>query len=99
MPKTKFGKWAVWCMGSFFIFLIIGNIFVASGQEGGETFTDNLAIAIPMSLALLSGILAFIFGLISIIKSKERSVVVFIITGIGLLITFFALGEFFGPDH
>ncbi len=98
MPKTKLGKWAMWCMGLFFVFFIIGNIVVATGQEGGDTFFDNLAISIPMSLALLSGIVAFVLGAISIVKSKERSVAVYIVSGIGLLILIIALGELISPE-
>lgn len=98
MPKTKFGKWSLVCIGSFIVFLLIGQAMVASGQEGGETFTDNLLISVPMSLALLSGVLAFAFGLYSIIKQKERSPMVFIAAAIGFLILVFAVGELLGPE-
>ncbi|MBI5037673.1 MAG: hypothetical protein HZC01_03160 [Candidatus Kerfeldbacteria bacterium] len=99
MPKTKLGKWSAWCLAFFVIFFAIAQIIVASGQEGGETFFDNLYISIPMTLVWLSGVFAFIFGSISITKSKERSVLVFIATGIGFLMLVFILGEIFGPDH
>lgn len=99
MPKSKLGKWSVGCLGLFVLFLLIGNIVVASGQEGGETFVDNLYISIPMTLAGLSGIAAFVTGLVSIIKSRERSPLVYVATVIGLLLIIFLAGELFGPDH
>jgi len=99
MPKTKLGKWSLACLGLFFVFLILARLIVASGQEGGETFFSNLYISIPMLLAGLSGALAFFLGVIGIIKSKERSPLVFIAALIGLLILGFAAGELLGPAH
>ena len=99
MPKTKLGKWSVLCLGLFFVFFILAQIIVASGQEGGETFFSNLYISIPMTLTALSGVLAFFLGIIGIIKSKERSPLVFIAALIGLLILGFAAGELLGPAH
>ena len=74
-------------------------MFVVSvlGQEGGETFFDNLWISIPMLGAGASAIAAFIAGIIAIIKNKERSVLVFISSLVGLLVLFFVLGEVFSP--
>lgn len=99
MPKTTLGKCSIGCLGFFFGFLLVGRAMVAFGQEGGETFFDNLFISIPMALAGVSGVLAFVLGLISIIKSKERSRLVYATTLIGLLILGFAVGELFGPEH
>ena len=98
MPKTKLGKWSVRFLGLFVVFFVIAQIIVSTGQQGGETFFDNLYISIPMSLTLLSGVLAFVFGLISIIKSKERSILVIIATLIGLLVLIFIAGELFGSE-
>lgn len=99
MPKTKLGKWSVWCAGLFFVFLLIGILVVATGQVGGDNIFDNLYISIPMLLAGLAGVLAFGFGLISIIKSKERSPLAILSTVIGFLIIFFIAGELLGPAH
>lgn len=99
MPKTKLGKWSVWCLGLLILFFIIVQIIIGSGQRGGDTFFDNLYISIPVALFALSGIFAFVFGLSSIIKNKERSPLVFIATIFGLLILAFIAGEFIGPAH
>jgi hypothetical protein len=53
-----------------------------------------MAAMIP---AVICGIAALITGLISIIKNKERSLLVFLAVAIGLLILFFMLGEFLVP--
>jgi hypothetical protein len=68
-----------------------------SGQRGGEKFFGNLALTIPILLAGISGVSAFVTGIISIIKSKERSVLVFLTTTIGFFVLVFWLGEFLFP--
>jgi len=97
MPKTKAGKWSVGLIIVFFVLFGVFQLLVASGQRGGATFFYNLVLTIPIFLAGISGIFAFIIGLISIIKSKERSVLVFIATAIGLFVLIFVLGEFLVP--
>ena len=59
-----------------------------------DTFFSNLAKAIPDRLMLLAGISgtsAFFTGIIGIIKSKDRSVIVFIATIIGFIVGFLYL--------
>jgi len=100
MPKTALGKWSVGLIvGSPLFFLLAMLILLWSGQrsEDIETFFSNLAIAIPMLLAGICGISAFFTGIIGIIKSKERSVIVFISTFIGFFVLFLLLGEVLVP--
>ena len=99
MPKTKFGKWSLVCIGLFFFFFLFVQVLRAFGQEAGDTFFNNPLFSIPALLTLVSGVLAFVFGLYSIIKQKERSTLVFIAAFIGLLILAFTAGELFGPAH
>jgi hypothetical protein len=97
LPVTTPGKWAVGLVISFFVFLIIGILVVVLGhQTGGDTFFDNLYISIPMILSGISGIAAFFAGIAGILIRKERSIIVFLCTGIGLLVIIFVLGEFLG---
>ena len=59
-----------------------------------DTFFSNLANTIPNTLMLLAGISgasAFFTGIIGIIKSKDRSVIVVITTIIGFLLGFLFL--------
>lgn len=93
MPKTKLGWWSVGLFGFTVLCFIFTNIVVSLGQTGGEKFQDNLLISIPMLLLAISGVLSFTVGLLGIIKSQERSVLVYIITFLGFLLTLLIIGE------
>jgi hypothetical protein len=84
----------MWLVAGLIVFYVIAMRVVASGQSGGETFFDNLAISIPMALAGLCGVAAFFTGIIGIIRDKERAVLVFLTTLIGLFVLVFIIGEF-----
>jgi len=71
MPRTNLGRWSAWLLAAFFLLFIIFNILVASGQTGGDTFSDNLYLSIPAVIAAFCAISAFITGIISIIWEKE----------------------------
>jgi hypothetical protein len=99
MPGTTLGKWSVGLVLALIFFLVLSIIIVTLGhQTGGNTFTDNLYISIPMALAGSSGLAALVTGFISILKYKERGFLVFITTGIGILVLIFLLGEFLVPQ-
>lgn len=99
LPKTKLGKLATWLIVAFFCIILFVNLVLISyfGFEGGETFSDGLAIGIPVILAGICGICAFVLGLMSILKSRERSILVYLATVIGFLILIFMLVEFTFP--
>lgn len=97
MPKTYLGKWSVGFIIIFFLLFATLQLLVASGQRGGATFFSNLLLAIPGLLMGISGVCAFFLGIVGIIKSKERSVLVFISTAIGFFILTFWLGEILFP--
>lgn len=95
VSKTRLGKWSVRFVVTFILLLATG-IFVASrqGPRADQTFLDNPVLFIPMLSAGVAGILAFFCGIISIIRYKERSLLVIIATVIGFLVLDFVLGEF-----
>jgi len=97
MPKTKIGKLSVGLIGAFIILLILFYILVATGQRGGETFFSNQALAVPILLAGLCGIVAFVTGLIAIIKQRERAVLVYLAVVIGALVTLWTAAEIMFP--
>jgi hypothetical protein len=97
LPKTTPGKWSAGLTAGLIVFFLIARLIVASGQQGGETFFDTPAISIPMALAATCGVAAFIVGLAGIIRNKERSILVFITTLIGLFVLIFIIGEFASP--
>ncbi len=97
MPKTTLGKWSVALIFAFIVFLISFQLIAASGQRGGETFFSNLALAVPILIAGISGVSAFVTGLVGVIRSRERSIIVYLATVIGLLVLLFGLGEIIFP--
>ena len=97
IPKTHLGQWSIWLITVFIVLFIVFQILVASGQRGGATFFSNLALSIPMLIAVITGILAFFTGIIGIIKNKERSVLVFSSTIIGFFILVFVSAEILFP--
>ena len=97
MPKTPQGKWSVRLTLLFFLLLGVFYLFVSSGQRGGDTIFSNLYLAIPMLCAASSSILSSITGSVAIFKHKERSPLVFISTGLGLVVLLFILAEISFP--
>ena len=97
IPKTYLGKWSVYLIISFFVFLGLFFVFVNLGERGGETFFSNLKLTIPMLIAGISGVGSFFTGVISVFKNKEKSVLVFISTLIGLFVLWFVSAEVLFP--
>jgi len=96
-PKTKLGRCSAWLIVAFAIFFGSLQALIASGQRGGDTFFSNLVLAIPGLLAVASGIAAFVTGLISITKRKERAVAVYLAVAIGFVVLTFVIGEIAFP--
>jgi hypothetical protein len=97
LPKTPLGKWSTGFIVAFVLLFVAFLLLVASGQRGGETFFSNLVLTIPMLLAGTSGVFAFLTGLISVIRNRERSILVFLAMLIGLFVLLFGLGEIIFP--
>ena len=97
LPATTVG-WA--CLASFavgvlgFVTMVVS---VGSGQEGGETFTDNWWISGPAVVAALGLVSALATGVFAIVARRERAVPVFLATTIGAIVTLFLVGEFLAP--
>lgn len=70
------------------------NLLVALGQEGPDI---NYFLLVPATIGGVFSMLSLVFGLVGIIGQRERSVLVFIATLIGLLIMVFSLGEVIFP--
>lgn len=99
MPKTILGKWSLGLIAAFIILFGLGQLEVAMGQTGGETFFDNPLLSLTMLGAVLTAVAAFVVGLVAVIKQRERSWLVYLAMLIGAWILTFALGEFLGPEH
>ena len=97
-PKTNLGKWSAWLIVAFAVSMASFGILLASGQRGGDTFFSNPIIGIPILIAAASGIAAFITGLISIVRRKERSISVYVAVAFGLIVWIVALAQIISPS-
>jgi len=96
-PTTYLGKRAAWLIFAFAVSLASFGILVASGQRGGDTFFSNPILTVPILFAATSGIAAFVTGLISIVRRKERAISVYVAVAFGLIVLVFVLGEIIFP--
>jgi len=84
-------------MVAFIVFFGLFYLFVASGQRGGATFFSNLWLTVPILLAAISGVSAFFTGITGVIKSRERSILVYLAMLIGLIVLLYCLAEIVFP--
>lgn len=96
-PQTYLGKWSAKLIAIFTLFITTFYGIVALGYRGGDTFFSQPALTIPILIAAICGVTAFLTGLLSIVKNKERSSLVILSTLIGLFVLIFILGEILTP--
>lgn len=93
-PKTKLGSLSVVLFVILVVlvayFFIMVNVFE---QRGGDTFFSNLNLTIPMLAAWASGLASLVLGIIAVIKSKSRSILVFVVIVITFLTTLYGVME------
>ena len=70
---------------------------IAAGERGGEGFFSNLWLALPSLGAGLSGVLAGATAGVAIVLRGERSVVVFLVLVVGLIVALFLVAETVTP--
>ena len=94
-PQTKYGKWSIWLNAFFLITISISIILV--NVLGVLSYNDHWwDVTVP--IVFFASIVAFILGIIAIIK-RERSVLVYMSVIIGLLaILFIPLHSLFIND-
>ena len=83
LPKTSLGRWSVGLAAAFVL------LFAVMTLEGGSEVGPGPVLLIIAAAFGISGIGSFVTGLINMIKSKERSILVFLAVVVG----FFALIE------
>ena len=90
LPKTPLGRWSVWlllaCVLLFVILVVLGAF---TGVADSPLVADIFG---PVGLLLGAG--SFIVGLLSIIKSKERSILVFLVVIVVFLVLLMEFLEF-----
>jgi hypothetical protein len=79
LPKRLLGWWSVGLAVAWILFFVLSEVILGPGPD------YNMALAYALTIVVAGiGAAAFVTGLISIIKSKERSILVFLTTAIGL---------------
>ena len=92
LPKTSLGRWSVGLAGAFILLSVLSGVLTGLGGVGPGPVGPIVGVAFG-----ISGIAALVTGLISAIKSKERSILVFLAVVVGLFVLIFLLGEFLYP--
>ena len=94
LPKTRLGKWSVNLAIVSFALFVVGSVFpMEYGITGFKMFIQNPLLTIITILLSFVIIATSIMGLISVIKNKERSILVFLAIPSGL----FSILGFFVP--
>lgn len=104
MPKNTLGKWSLILIVVMPVLMFIGSSLTNTLYEGvssGDTIPQDL-LARPLLATLMlagfgCGIAAFVTGLITIIKDKERAALVFISTLLGALVIVYLILEIAFP--
>jgi len=104
MPKTFLGKWSLGLIIAMPLLFVIGTSFTNSlykSVPAGDTILADIvsrpALALSMLAGFVSGISAFITGIIAIIKQKERALLVYLSTLMGAALILFIIGEISYP--
>ena len=104
LPKTKLGWWSLGLAAAMPVLFFIGMSFtnlLYKSVPAGDTILKDIAVrpalALTMLAGIVSGIWAFIIGLIAIIRQKARALLVYCATLVGALLIIFLLGELIFP--
>jgi len=104
MPKTTLGKWSIGLILAMFVLFFVGSSLTNSLYKSipaGDTILKDIinrpGLAFSMLLGFGAGISAFVTGLTSIIKQKERTLLVFGATLIGAIMIVFLISEILFP--
>ncbi|MCD6233353.1 hypothetical protein J7J81_03200 [bacterium] len=103
LPKTILGKWSIVLIVAVPILFYIGTSFVSFYRPipAGKTILRDIVarpgVALSMLAGFISGIAAFFTGIISIIRKKDYSILVFLSSAMGFLVLLWCFAEFLFP--
>ena len=81
LPKTSLGRWSVGLAAAFILLYILFAVLTGLGGVGPGPVAPIVIATVAFGI---SNIAAFVTALISVIKSKERSILVFLAVAVGL---------------
>lgn len=97
LPSSRGGRWSVGLAIVSLLALALFSVMVASGQRGGDSLLDNWLLTGPMVIVAAAGIAGLGAALLAVLRSHERGLLVVLPLLWGLVVTFFAVGEFAFP--
>jgi len=105
-PRSNLGKWSGYFAIAFIVLVALAPILASTLYADVVTIGDGLAFEFqkrPLLIlagfgSIICGLTTFVLGLLAIFKSKDRAVLVFFSTALGLLAIIFLVGEFFSPE-
>lgn len=97
LPYTRLGWLSIGLAFSFFVCYGLFWVMVAAGHRGGNTFGDNLWLAVPILATGASALGGGVAAAIAVIKQGERSFLVIGPLLLGLLVAIFLVLEFSFP--
>ena len=92
LPKTSLGRWSVGLAAACIVLLVLVLVRL-NGVERGSLVAFMLGFG-----CIISGIAALVTGLVSIIKTKERSILAFSAVVVMGLVILFALWMFIAEE-
>lgn len=95
-PESMPRRAAAILVGLFGLLFPFQLILVASGQRGGESFSDNLLLAVPVFSAGIIAVAGGACGLIALVRG-DRSPIVWGAVALGVIVISFAAGEVLVP--
>jgi len=103
-PKTVLGMWSLGLVVAMLLLFIIGPSFANSLYDSvpaGDTILADIAarpaLALTMLAGMAAGVAAFITGLLAIVRSRERALLVYVSCILGALLVLFLAGEVLSP--
>lgn len=99
MPFSSPGRWSLASAALFWMFLAVFYGLVAAnvGVGVGGAWPEAWPLWTTMSAVAATGVLAAVLGFVALLGKAERSVMVFLSTLLGLLVTLFLSGEVLFP--
>jgi len=92
LPKTSLGKWSTGLIIAAMLMLVVFSI----GSVNVNWHEPWLVT--PIILAAVFAISSMVVGVIGIVKSKERSILVFIAAALGVVALVIGVGQFLIPQ-
>lgn len=95
LPTTKYGKASLMLAVTSYVIVQLVNLILVGlfRQHGGNTLFDNIPLSVGMVFGLSFMVMGGVAGIIGIAVRRERSVLVMIISLLGLAVVAFLIGE------